>query len=88
ALTNYLTHSLVFSTIFYGYGFGLFGIDRITQLGCVVGMVIVQVPLCHLWLKHFRYGPMEWLWRAITYWQIPAMRVAPASSAGGMPHPA
>ena len=87
ALTNYLTHSLVFSTIFYGYGFGLFGIDRITQLGCVVAMVLVQVPLSHLWLKYFRYGPMEWLWRAITYWQIPAMRVASPSSMS-VPHPA
>ena len=82
ALTNYLTHSLVFSTLFYGYGLGLFGLERIGQLGCVIAMVVVQVPLSHLWLKHFRYGPMEWLWRAITYWQIPAMRVRPASSQG------
>ena len=88
ALTNYLTHSLVFSTVFYGYGFGLFGIDRITQLGCVLAMVLVQVPLCHLWLRHFRYGPMEWLWRAITYWQLPAMRLTPAEQTGAMPHPA
>jgi uncharacterized protein len=87
ALTNYLTHSLVFSAVFYGYGLGLFGIARIAQLGCVVAMVLVQVPLCHLWLKHFRYGPMEWLWRAITYWQIPAMRVAPSNNIG-LPHPA
>jgi uncharacterized protein len=84
ALTNYLTHSLVFSTIFYGYGLGYFGIERIWQLACVVTMVLIQIPLSHLWLTHFRYGPMEWLWRAITYWQLPAMRVAPGARTGGM----
>jgi uncharacterized protein len=88
ALTNYLTHSLVLSTIFFGYGFGLYGIPRFHQLGVVIAVVAVQIPLCHLWLKHFRYGPMEWLWRAITYWQLPAMRVAPADATGGVPHAA
>jgi uncharacterized membrane protein YeiB len=88
ALTNYLTHSLVLSTVFFGYGFGLYGISRISQLGVVIAVVAVQIPLCHLWLKHFRYGPVEWLWRAITYWQIPAMRVAPADGASGVPHAA
>jgi uncharacterized protein len=85
ALTNYLSHSLVFSFIFFGYGLGMYGIDRIYQLGFVVAMVLVQIPLCHLWLTHFRYGPVEWLWRAITYWQIPAMRVAPAGTGSGQP---
>jgi uncharacterized protein len=88
ALTNYLTHSLVFSTVFYAYGFGLFGIERVWQLACVVAIVLVQVPLCHLWLSHFRYGPVEWLWRAITYWQIPAMRITAADQARALPHPA
>ncbi len=82
ALTNYLTHSLVFSFVFYGYGLGLFGIERIWQLACVCAMVLVQIPLSHMWLSRFRYGPVEWLWRAITYWQIPAMRNAPSSQAG------
>jgi uncharacterized protein len=88
ALTNYLTHSLVLSTVFFGYGFGLYGISRFSQLGVVIAVVAVQIPLCHVWLKHFRYGPVEWLWRAITYWQIPAMRVAPADVAPGVPHAA
>jgi uncharacterized protein len=84
ALTNYLTHSLVFSFVFYGYGMGYFGAERIWQFACVCAMVLVQVPFSHLWLSRFRYGPMEWLWRAITYWQIPAMRIAPASPAGAL----
>jgi uncharacterized protein len=75
ALTNYLTHSLVFTTIFYGYGLGYFGIERIWQFACVLAMVAFQIPFSHWWLARFRYGPMEWLWRAITYWQIPPMRI-------------
>ena len=82
ALTNYLTHSLVFSFVFYGYGLGHFGMERIWQFACVCAMVLVQVPLSHLWLSRFRYGPMEWLWRAITYWRLPAMRIAPAAATG------
>ncbi len=84
ALTNYLTHSLVFTFIFYGYGLGWFGIERIWQLGCVVAMVALQIPFSHWWLARFRYGPMEWLWRAITYWQVPAMRLVPAAPATGV----
>ena len=37
-------------------------------------VITLQVLFCHWWLGRFRYGPMEWLWRAITYWQLPAMR--------------
>ncbi|MEJ7807762.1 MAG: DUF418 domain-containing protein, partial [Telluria sp.] len=84
ALTNYLTHSLVFSLVCYGYGLGLFGMERIWQFACVCAMVSVQIPLSHLWLSRFRYGPMEWLWRAITYWHLPAMRITPATSAGAL----
>ena len=88
ALTNYLTHSIVFTLIFYGYGLGYFGIERIWQFWCVVAMVSVQIPLSHWWLARFRYGPMEWLWRAITYWQIPAMRIAPAGAPASVPRTA
>lgn len=85
ALTNYLTHSLVLSTLFFSWGFGLYGIERIYQLLVVIALVAVQIPFCHWWLARFRYGPVEWLWRAITYWQIPAMRVMPADNATAMP---
>jgi uncharacterized protein len=82
ALTNYLTHSVVFALVFYNYGLGYYGMERIWQLGCVIAMVALQIPFCHWWLARFRYGPVEWLWRAVTYWQVPAMRVA-----GAMPAP-
>jgi uncharacterized membrane protein YeiB len=74
ALTNYLTHSLVSTLIFFGYGLGHYGMGRAMQVGFVFSVIALQVAFCHWWLARFRYGPMEWLWRAITYWQIPAMR--------------
>jgi uncharacterized membrane protein YeiB len=74
ALTNYLTHSVVASMFFFGYGLGNYGMGRAAQVGFVFAVIALQVVFCHWWLSKFRYGPMEWLWRAITYWQLPAMR--------------
>ena len=68
ALTNYLSHSLVMTTLAYGYGFGLFG-----EVGPALGLLLAvllyaaQVPLSAYWLRHFRFGPVEWLWRSLTY---------------------
>ena len=81
ALTNYLTHSLVSSLFFFGYAGGHYGMHRATQVLFVFSVIALQVVFSHLWLSKFRYGPMEWLWRAITYWQLPAMRREPAGSA-------
>jgi uncharacterized membrane protein YeiB len=79
ALTNYLTQSLVASTFFFGYGFGNWGISRVDQMLFVAVLAAAQIVFSHVWLSRFRYGPMEWLWRAVTYWTIPPMRIgAPA----------
>ncbi len=72
ALTNYLMHSLVFSTLFYGYGAGWFGdVSRFPQMGLVLAMITFQAIFSRFWLSQFNYGPMEWLWRSATYlkWQ-------------------
>ena len=74
ALTNYLTHSTICALYFYGHGGENYGMHRATQVGFVFAVIALQVLFSHLWLSQFRYGPMEWLWRAITYWQLPAMR--------------
>lgn len=76
ALTNYLTHSIIATTYFYGYGLGHYGMGRAAQVGFVFLVITLQVIFCHWWLARFRYGPMEWLWRAITYWQVPAIRIS------------
>ncbi len=75
ALTNYLAQSLICTTIFYGYGFGLYG--RVgPALGVFLTLVIfsLQVLFSRWWLSRYRYGPMEWLWRSLTYGEPQALR--------------
>ena len=75
ALTNYLGASLVGTWYFSGYGLGHYGqVSRGGQVLFVAVVFSLQLLLSYLWLSRFRYGPMEWLWRAITYWQLPPIR--------------
>ncbi len=72
ALTVYLTQTLMFTTLFYGYGFGQtfrLGPGAVTAWAVVI--FAVQVVVCQWWSRRFRFGPMEWLWRSLTYlkWQ-------------------
>jgi uncharacterized protein len=78
ALTNYLSQSIICTLIFYGYGLGLFGTVG-TALGIALTLVIflIQIPLSNWWMKRFRYGPAEWLWRSLTYGQIQPLRRSP-----------
>ena len=72
ALTVYLTQTLIFTTLFYGYGFGqAFRLGPIAVTAWTVLIFTVQVVACQWWLRYFRIGPMEWLWRSLTYlkWQ-------------------
>jgi uncharacterized protein len=82
ALSNYLTHSLVCTSLFYGYGFGLYGhIDRTGLAAIVLTIWIMQLAVSPIWLKHFRFGPAEWLWRSLTYWRFQPMRLLPTETA-------
>ncbi|NQD37178.1 DUF418 domain-containing protein [Permianibacter sp. IMCC34836] len=86
ALTNYLTHSLVLTTIFYGYGFAQYGkISRAPQLLIVVAIIAAQALFSRWWLSRYRYGPMEWLWRSITYWQWQPLRLSRVTVDGVQP---
>lgn len=79
ALTNYLMQSVVASAFFYGYGLGHWGMPRAQQAVFVLVVFGLQVLLSHWWLARFRHGPMEWLWRWMTYGTRPALRLpAPA----------
>lgn len=74
ALTNYLTHSIVCTTLFYGYGFGAFGhVNRTGLAGIVLIIWITQLLISPIWLERFRFGPAEWLWRSLTYWKLQPM---------------
>jgi uncharacterized protein len=75
ALSNYLLQTILCTTLFYGHGFGLFGsVQRTTQIGIVVAIWIVQLVISPIWLRHFRFGPAEWLWRTLTYRKLQPMR--------------
>ena len=77
ALTNYLMHSVILTTVFYGYGLGLYGqVPRFYQMGFVVAVVALQLYVSPWWLARYRFGPVEWLWRSITYWKLQPMRHA------------
>ena len=68
AFTNYVAQSLIFGWIFYGYGLGLFGRLGITQaLAIGIAVYAGQVLFSAWWLRHYRYGPIEWLWRTLMY---------------------
>ena len=75
ALSNYLLQSILCTLIFYGHGLGLFGTwDRTEQMLLVLVVTIGQLIWSPLWIGAFRFGPAEWLWRTLTYWQLQPMR--------------
>jgi uncharacterized protein len=68
AFTNYLLQTLICTTIFYGHGLGLFGkVDRVGQVVIVAGVWIALLVFSSWYIRRFRYGPLEWLWRCLTY---------------------
>jgi uncharacterized protein len=74
ALTNYLLQSLVCTTLFYGYGFNLYGqLNYAWQLVVVAAVWALQLALSPWWLRRFHFGPAEWLWRWLTYRMRPPM---------------
>src|SRR5579863_3581331 len=94
ALTNYLMQSVLCTLFFYHYTTGLYG-----RVGPAMGLLLTvvlyaaQVRFSNWWLTRYRFGPMEWLWRGLTYGKLPSMykdevipaietEVASSSSAG------
>lgn len=76
ALTNYVLQSIIGTLIFYGYGLNLIGeIDTATCFALTVPIFLVQILISRFWLAQFRYGPLEWLWRSLTYLSVQPMRV-------------
>ncbi|RRO24349.1 DUF418 domain-containing protein [Flavobacteriaceae bacterium 14752] len=68
ALTCYLVHTLAGIVIFYGFGFELAGKYGYTIVMLIAAMIFLgQVIISSIWLKYFRYGPMEWVWRKLVY---------------------
>lgn len=87
ALTNYVMHTLICVLVFTGLGFGLFGALERYQLYYVVAAIwILQLIVSPIWLRYYRFGPLEWLWRSLTYVERQPLRRArpPAAVAGAI----
>jgi uncharacterized protein len=76
AFSNYLMQSIFCSLIFFGYGLGYYNKLAFHQLYYIVGGIwIFQLIFSGIWLRFFRFGPFEWLWRSLTYWKKQPMRI-------------
>jgi uncharacterized protein len=86
AFSNYVLHSVVCAFVFTGYGFALYGqLERYQLYYVVFGLWIVQMIVSPIWLRHYRFGPLEWAWRSLTYWKRqPMRRLAPSPEVAGV----
>ncbi len=76
ALTNYLLQTVICVTFFYNYGLGFYGkVGPAAGIGLTLLIYGLQIPLSVWWLRRFRFGPAEWLWRTLTYGKLQPMRV-------------
>ena len=73
AFSNYILQSLIFGWIFFGYGLGQF--NRVSMRSAFLlgsAVYVAQIIASILWLRWFRFGPLEWVWRSLTYgWRQP-----------------
>ena len=75
AFTNYILMSLICTFMFYGHGLGLYGqVERTGQILMVLIIWAFLMIISPIWLRYFRFGPMEWLWRSLTYWKLQPMK--------------
>ena len=75
ALSSYVTHSVICAFVFYGFGFGLYGELQRHELYYVVFSIwLFQLIVSPIWLRHYRFGPIEWVWRSLTYMKRQPMR--------------
>jgi uncharacterized protein len=78
ALTVYLSGTLMFTSLFYGWGFGLlYRLGPAATTAFAILFFTLQLVFCNWWLARFRFGPAEWLWRSLTYLKFQPMRLSP-----------
>jgi uncharacterized protein len=76
ALTVYLSSSIMFGTLYYGFAFGYaFQLGPAAVMGYAAVFFAFLILFAVWWTKRFRFGPMEWLWRGLTYLKLPSMRL-------------
>ena len=84
AFSNYIAHSLIYGFVFYGYGLNLFNrLERYQLYYVVLGMWVFSLVASPLWLANYRFGPLEWCWRSLTYWKRQPMRLVQETAPSG-----
>jgi uncharacterized protein len=75
AFSNYISHSIIYALVFYAPGLRMMGqLERYQLYYVVAGIWILNLAWSPIWLRYFRFGPLEWCWRSLTYWQRQPMR--------------
>jgi len=76
AFSNYFLQTIICVFIFHSFGLKLYGmLDRWQQILIVPGVWTINILFSYFWLRRFRFGPMEWLWRSLTYWKRQPMKI-------------
>lgn len=82
ALTNYVLQTILFSLVFAGFGFGQQARLGSAPVFAIAALIYaIELPFSVWWLKHFQFGPLEWLWRTLTYMRLQPMRRPPVAGA-------
>jgi uncharacterized protein len=81
SLSNYLFQRILCTTLFYSYGFGLYGkVGPLAGVGLTSLIYLVELGVSAWWIRRFHFGPVEWLWRSGSYWKLQRMRVHTAEA--------
>jgi uncharacterized protein len=75
AFTNYISHSIICTLFFFGYGLNYYAELEYYQIYFVALTIwVFQLIISPIWLKYYRFGPLEWVWRSLTYWKLQPMK--------------
>jgi len=74
ALTNYMMQVVLADVLFTHHGFGM-KIPALLVFPAAIGLFVAQIFMSRWWLTRFRLGPLEWIWRSITYWKLQPLRI-------------
>ena len=71
AFTNYISHSVICTLFFFGYGLNYYAELEYYQIYFLaLAIWLFQLIISPIWLKYYRFGPLEWVWRSLTYWKV------------------
>jgi uncharacterized protein len=88
ALTSYVSQSIICAFVFYGFGLGLYGeLERYELYYVVAAIWLFQLVVSPIWLTYYRFGPLEWLWRTLTYLERQPLRRRDKTTTGPEPEP-